>query len=155
MTWHLGFSIVSGVYFIYTLFHKVGEHEVDNCIARHSKDSNKEEECRKEVHYLRGAAIALYIVFWLFQLCASLFFLHLPALPTLFLVWLFTHGYAGGCLIAADYVSQLKEEDGPAYPPPAEIAATAPPLATTYNYRNQYSFSAPENSFGQNNASNV
>jgi hypothetical protein len=67
---------------------------------------------------------------------------------------LFTHGCAGGWLITADYVSQLKEEEPPAYPPPAEIAATAPPLATTYNYRNQYSFSAPENSF-QGNVSRV
>jgi len=129
MMWHLGFSIVSGAYFIYTLFHKVGQHEVDNCLARHSKDSNKEEECRKDVHYFRGVIIALYIICWLLQL------------------W--------GCLITAEYVSQLKEAAEPAYPPPAEFAATAPPLATTYNYRNQYTFSTPDNSFGQNNASNV
>jgi hypothetical protein len=76
MAWHLGFSLASSAFFIYTLFHKVGEHDVNDCIAHHSKDSNKVEECRKEFHYYRGAMIVLIIIFWLLELCASLFFLH-------------------------------------------------------------------------------
>jgi len=125
MSCHLGFSLGISVYFIYTLFFKVGEEDVNNCIANHSKDSNKEEECKKDFHYFRSMLIGFSIIFWLLQF------------------W--------GYLIVAQYVSQLKEEDEPAYPPPAEIAATAPPLATTWN---PYSFSTPQNSYGQQNASN-
>jgi len=61
----------------------------------------------------------------------------------------------GGCLIVADYVSELKEEDVPVYPPPAEISARAPPFVTTYNYTRRYPFSTPESSFGQYNPANV
>ena len=61
----------------------------------------------------------------------------------------------GGCLIVADYVSELKEEDVPDYPPPAEITARAPPFVTTYNYTRRYPFSTPESSFGQYNPANV
>jgi len=77
MATHVGFSLGIGAYFIYTLFHKVGEDDVNNCIAKHSNDSNKEEECRKDFHYFRNLMIGFFIVFWLLELCASLFFLQM------------------------------------------------------------------------------
>jgi hypothetical protein len=61
----------------------------------------------------------------------------------------------GCCIIVADYIAELNEEEVPDYPPPAEITARAPPLATTYNFVGHYGFSTPENSFGQRNAANV
>jgi hypothetical protein len=71
MAWHLGFSIASGAFFIFTLFRKAGENEVDKCIANNGGDSNKEEDCRRAFKLGRGIVIALYIVFWLFELCTS------------------------------------------------------------------------------------
>lgn len=83
MAWHLGFSLASSAFFIYALFHKIGKHDMNHCLSRHSNDSNKDEECRKEFHYYRGAIIVLIVIFWLLELCASLFFLHPPDLLTL------------------------------------------------------------------------
>lgn len=80
---HLGFSIGIGAYFIYTLFKKVGEEDVNNCIAYYIIDSNKEEECEKDFHFFRSMMIGFLIVFWLLQFCTSLFFLQLqPCLLT-------------------------------------------------------------------------
>jgi len=133
VSWHLGCSLVTGAYFIYTLYHKVGEQDVNNCIAENSSDDTKVQDCKAAFDFIRGITIGIYIVFWLFEL------------------W--------GCLVVADYVAQLREEDEgkdePGCPPPAEMAASAPPLATTYNYRHQYSFSAPKNSYGRQDATNV
>ncbi|KAI0300116.1 hypothetical protein B0F90DRAFT_1668430 [Multifurca ochricompacta] len=126
--WHLGFSIASGAYFIYTLFHKVGDHDVNDCING-SDSPSKQEDCRKAFKVGRNITIGLYIFIWLIEL------------------W--------GCLIVANYVEQLQEEEALDYPPPAQVAASTPPMATTYNYGTQYAFAQPENSFGRGNASNV
>ncbi|KAI0260776.1 hypothetical protein BC834DRAFT_899314 [Gloeopeniophorella convolvens] len=125
---HLGFNIATGAYFIYTLFHKVGDSDVNNCING-STDKFKEDVCKKAFEVGRGITIGLYVLFWLIEL------------------W--------GCIIVADYVSQLQEEEALDYPPPAQMAASAPPMATTYNYGAQYAFSQPENSYGRQNASQV
>jgi len=128
MAWHLGFSIASGAYFIFTLFRKAGENEVDKCIANNGGDSNKEEDCRRALKLGRGIVIALYVLFWLFEL------------------WV--------CVIISDYVSQLDEEEALDNPPPVQISATAP-MATTYNYGAQYAFSQPGNAYGQLNSTAV
>jgi len=126
--YHLGFSIGTGAYFIYTLFHKVGEEDVNNCISG-STSPSKQDDCQRQFHVARAITIGLYIFFWLIEL------------------W--------GCVIVAEYVSQLQEEEAADIPAPAQMAASAPPMATTYNYGAQYAFSQPESSFGQRNASNV
>ncbi|KAF8265279.1 hypothetical protein EI94DRAFT_1772397 [Lactarius quietus] len=126
--YHLGFSIATGAFFIYTLFHKVGDEDVNNCING-STSPTKQDECQTQFHAGRAIIIGLYIFFWLIEF------------------W--------GCLIVSEYVSQLQEEEAADIPAPARYAASAPPMATTYNYGAQYAFSQPESSFGQRNASNV
>lgn len=69
---------MTGAYFIYTLYHKVGEQDVNNCIAENDSDITKVEDCKAAFDFVRGITIGIYIVFWLFELCASLF-LSLPA----------------------------------------------------------------------------
>ncbi|KAH9027286.1 hypothetical protein EDB84DRAFT_1500477 [Lactarius hengduanensis] len=129
MVWyHLGFSIATGAYFIYTLFHKVGTDDVNNC-ASGSTSQSKQDECKKAFDAGRGVIIGLYIFFWLIEL------------------W--------GCIIVSEYVGQLQEEEAADIPPPSRMAASAPPMATTYNYGAQYAFAQSENGFGQRNASNV
>jgi len=135
IAFHLGFSIATGAFFIYTLFHKVGDSEINNCIANDVDDLNLNlnlngiEDCMRGFMIYRGVLVAAYVVFWLLQL------------------W--------GCVIVADYVAQLKEEEEGEeldYPPPAQTAASTPPMATTYN---QYSFAQPENSFGHDKSTSV
>jgi len=126
IAWHLGSSIVTGAFFIYTLFHKVGDSDINNCIAKNGDDNNREEDCKNDFKIYRNVLIAVNIVFWLLQF------------------W--------GCVIVAHYVAQLQEEEEKDYPPPAETAASTPPMATTYN---QYSFNRPDNSFGHNTSASV
>ena len=61
----------------------------------------------------------------------------------------------GACLIVSKYVAQLQEEEIADIPPPAQMAASAPPMATTYNYGAQYAFAQPGNGFGDRNANKV
>jgi len=128
VSYHLGFSIATGAFFIYTLFHKVGEEDVNNCING-STSQSKQDECQSQFHSARTAIIVLYILFWLFEF------------------W--------GCVIVSEYVGQLQLEEAGDIPAPAPMASSAPPMATTYNYGAQYAFSQPENSLGQRGASNV
>ncbi|KAH9991997.1 hypothetical protein BJV74DRAFT_835667 [Russula compacta] len=121
--WHLGFNLVSGVILIFTLFHKVGDNDVNTCVANDSDDSNRQEDCQNAFKVVRGLIIAVYIIFWLLEL------------------W--------GCVIVGKYVEQLQEEEVLDYPPPAQMGASAPPMATTYNYGSQYAFSQSDNSYGK------
>ena len=69
MVWyHLGFSIVTGAYFIYTLFHKVGNDDVNNCVSS-STTQFTQDECQKAFDVLRGVTIGFYIFLWLIELC--------------------------------------------------------------------------------------
>jgi len=128
---HLAFNVTAGAYFIYTLFHKVGDDDLDNCIASYTGDLISQYTCAKEFEIYRGVIISIYIVLCLFELST--------------------------CLVVAGYVMQLREEEALGalgYPPPAQTAATAPPMATTYNHRKEYGFTQPGSSFG-NNSMNV
>jgi len=131
---HLALNITSGAYFIYTLFHKVGDDDLDNCIESYVGDLIGQYTCGKEFEIYRGVIISIYVVLCLFELCV--------------------------CLVVAGYVMQLREEEALGYPPPAQTAATEPVLpsmsmATTYNCRKEYEFSQPDSSFGQNKSMNV
>ena len=81
---HLALNITAGAYFIYTLFHKVGNDELDNCIASYSDDLLSQYDCAKEFHIYRGVIISIYVVICLFELCASSYLplsLHHPPQP--------------------------------------------------------------------------
>jgi hypothetical protein len=78
---HLALNITSGAYFIYTLFHKVGDDDLDNCIESYVGDLIGQYTCGKEFEIYRGVIISIYVVLCLFELCAfsSLSLsLHLP-----------------------------------------------------------------------------
>jgi len=128
VSYHLGFSIATGAFFIYTLFHKVGREDVNNCISG-STSQSKQDECQSQFHAARAFIIVLYILFWLFEF------------------W--------GCVIVSQYVGQLQMEEAGDIPAPAPMATSAPPMATTYNYGAQYAFSQPGSSLGQRDASIV
>jgi len=77
MSCHLAFSIATGAFFIYTLFHKVGENDLNDCIVNNISDPTKAKDCKKTFEFARGIVVGIFIAFWLFELCASLF-LSLP-----------------------------------------------------------------------------
>lgn len=68
---HLAFNIVAGAYFIYTLFHKVGEEDLSNCLFYCSDDIIAQLDCIQEFQVYRNVIICLYIIFCLLELCAS------------------------------------------------------------------------------------
>ncbi|KAI0281862.1 hypothetical protein BGY98DRAFT_912943 [Russula aff. rugulosa BPL654] len=121
---HLALNVISGAYFIYTLFHKVSEDDLNNCIASYEGDLISQFTCAKEFEIYRHVIITIYLVIVLFELCV--------------------------CLAVASYIMQLREEEALGYPPPAQTAAVLPSMATTYNYRKEYAFTQPASSFGQN-----
>jgi hypothetical protein len=67
--WHLGFSIVTGSFFLFTLFHKLGDQDVNSCVQGNT-DPNAQHDCKKAFDVVRGVAIAINIIFWLFEFCA-------------------------------------------------------------------------------------
>jgi hypothetical protein len=141
----LALNIVAGAYFIYTLFHKIGEDDLNNCIF-FSDDQTSQDECEKEFDVYRVVIICIYTVFCLLELGASSPSLHPPILPT---VCNFTNKRTGGFPVVASYVMQLREDevlDYYDYPPPAQTAATVPSMATTYDHEKEYAFSQSKNS---------
>ncbi|KAI0045925.1 hypothetical protein FA95DRAFT_1494794 [Auriscalpium vulgare] len=122
---HLGVSIATGVYFIYTLFHQTGDKDINNCAANNPNDKLKEDACKVAFKVARGLTIGIYAVFWLVELWAA--------------------------IIVADYVGQLSEEEeadwSSAGPPAVQAGASVPPMTTTYG--SQYAFAAQDNSFGR------
>jgi hypothetical protein len=68
---HLALNITSGAYFIYTLFHKVGNYELNNCIASYEGDLISQITCAGEFEIYRHVIISIYLVIVLFELCAS------------------------------------------------------------------------------------
>jgi hypothetical protein len=84
MSWHLGFNIATGAYFIYTLFHTVGEDDVNNCIIDNIDNIFKSVQCMRAFEFVRGLIIGILIAFWLFELCAYRFILLPLGCPNLF-----------------------------------------------------------------------
>jgi len=115
---HLGFSIATGVYTIYTLFKRNSDEALANCING-STDQHIIDGCRNGLKVLKGVVVAVYVVTWLVELY--------------------------GCLIVSSYVKQLKEEEalngGADINPNAPMTHYVPPP-------NAYAFTQPVQSHG-------
>ena len=69
MVWyHFGFSVATGAYFIWTLFHSVGDNDVNNCVSSSTSPSTR-DECQRAFEVGRGLTIGIYILLWLTELC--------------------------------------------------------------------------------------
>jgi hypothetical protein len=68
---HLAFNIAAGAYFIYTLFHQIGEDDLNNCFFSYFYDNTSQDECEEEFQTYRVVIICVYIFFCLLELCAS------------------------------------------------------------------------------------
>ncbi|KAJ7103753.1 hypothetical protein C8R44DRAFT_344025 [Mycena epipterygia] len=115
---HLGFSIATGVYTLYTLFKRNSDEAIANCING-STDQHVIDGCKNGLKLLKGLLVAIYVVTWLVELY--------------------------GCIIVNNYVKQLKEEEaGAVYKPNAPMTTYGRPAPPP----NAYAFSQPIQSHG-------
>jgi len=126
---HLGFSIATGAFYLYTLFHQEGDTDVDKCIDG-STDDTKIEACEKGFKTLRGIVVGLFILVWLIELY--------------------------GCIIVSNYADQLDEEESLKYRETASAPTASFITGSRVTPTQNYPFNAPSNSYGvQANSNNV
>jgi hypothetical protein len=104
---HLGFSIFSGAFSLYAIFHGDGKAIMDTCITQYNDDGAAQgitsvdatKDCHKALAIFRGLAIAVFICFWLIEIYC--------------------------CFIVHDYSAQLDEEDFIKLPPHRDSSVEA------------------------------
>jgi hypothetical protein len=75
---HLGLSIVTGIYTIYTLFKRNTDEALANCING-SDDQTVIDGCHEGLKILKILVVVAYCVSWLIELCGfSRFFPQCP-----------------------------------------------------------------------------
>jgi len=96
---HLGLSIATGIFTIYTLFKRNTDEALANCING-SDDQSVIDGCHEGLKVLKIIVVVAYCVSWLVEL------------------W--------GCLIVSSYVKQLREEEASDVMGPANDIPNAP-----------------------------
>jgi len=121
---HLGFSIASGIFTLYSQFKQNSADAVATCLSA-STDAT-EDGCKSGIAIMKGIMVAIYVITWLIQLYAY--------------------------FIVERYADQLDDEEvakNLVVIPRSLPEASAPPQVTTYNsFGASYPFSAPQQSFG-------
>jgi hypothetical protein len=115
---HLGFSIFSGAFSLYAIFHGNGKTLLAQCILQSNDDAssrgitiNATKDCQKALAIFKGVAVGAFVVIWLLEMCT--YSLIVP--PVLFCCA--DVAFSDGCLIVHDYSAQLDEEDFIKLPP--------------------------------------
>jgi hypothetical protein len=67
---HLGFSIASGIFRLYTLFKQSPQEALANCLNETAEDSETAKTCHDGLAVMKGVMIAIYVITWLIQLYA-------------------------------------------------------------------------------------
>ncbi|KAJ7489462.1 hypothetical protein FB451DRAFT_1081087 [Mycena latifolia] len=111
---HLGFSIATGVYAMFTLFKRNSDEALADCVNG-SMDADTIDGCKNGLKLLKVLVVTAYVVTWLIELY--------------------------GCIIVSSYVKQLKEEeavrDGMAATPNAPVTVYAPPATYAFTQPGQ------------------
>jgi len=124
---HLGFSVASGIFTLYTVFKQSPQDVVDKCVNGSTEDSVI-ESCKNGVGLMKGLLIAIYIITWLIQLYAY--------------------------FVVERYVDQLDDEEMAKHTvvvPRAMVSEVGAPQVTTYNgfaSSSAYPFSSPRHAHG-------
>jgi hypothetical protein len=114
---HFVFSIVSGTFSLYALFHNEGQEAVETCLNG-ANDEITKEYCGQGNDLMKGIVVATFVVIWLLELY--------------------------GCIIVNNYMEQLEEEETMSYPPMVSKPHVGPIPITTYNsYGAGYAFTNP------------
>jgi len=121
---HLGFSVASGIFTIYTFFKASDQDTIAKCVNG-STDESTIESCKSGVGLMKGLMIAIYVVTWMIQLYAY--------------------------FVVERYVDQLDDEEDAKHTvvvPRTMMTESAAP-ATTYNgFGSSYPFATPRNAHG-------
>jgi len=66
---HLGFSIASGIFSIYTMFTRDSQEALDKCIDKADDDSDATvQSCKKALILIKAVVVAIFVLMWLVQL---------------------------------------------------------------------------------------
>lgn len=121
---HLGFSIASGIFTLYSQFKANSADAVATCLSA-STDAT-EDGCKSGIAIMKGIMVAIYVITWFIQLYAY--------------------------FIVERYADQLDDEEmskNLVVIPRTLPEVSAPPQVTTYNsFGASYPFTAPQQSFG-------
>jgi len=112
---HLIFSLITGIFSIWSLFHKTGSDAVEKCVEAGSAENVTAEACQKSYTMLRIITIVVFILIILIEIY--------------------------GLVIVSNYVEQLDDEEALLFQ--KEINATAPQTTTYNSYGASYPFSTP------------
>jgi hypothetical protein len=66
---HFVFSIISGTFTLYALFHNDWQTALESCINE-SNDELTKEFCGEGHSVVKGIIVSIFIVIWLLELCA-------------------------------------------------------------------------------------
>jgi hypothetical protein len=68
---HLGFSIASGIFSLYSIFRQNPQEAIAKCLNEATDNSEiTTETCRNGIAIMKGIMVAIYIITWLIQLYA-------------------------------------------------------------------------------------
>jgi len=123
---HLGFSVASGIFAIYALFHQNSKEAIEKCVNG-SEDEAVIATCKGGVAIVKGVMVAVYIITWFIQL----------------------YFY----FVVERYVDQLDDErmaENTVVIPRAMVAQDiGAPQVTTYNgFGSSYPFTSPRQAYG-------
>jgi hypothetical protein len=134
MAIHLGLSVASGAFAIYSTFKQNPRPAIEKC-TNGSTEAIIEEGCKRGIEIMKGVMVAIYVITWLIQLYAY--------------------------FIVERYADQLDEEEASnnvVVIPRALPETAVPAMSTTYNTtyssynappsNNAYPFSEPRQAFG-------
>lgn len=105
LTLYLALSLCSGIYALYSLFHKNSQADITKCLNG-STDSVTREVCNNGIAIMKGVAVALYVAMWL----------------------LIIYAY----IIVSNYVDQLDDEESVKETTQMIKAISQPAPVTTY-----------------------
>jgi len=112
---HLIFSLITGIFVIWSVFNKTGSDGVAKCVEAGADQSITEDQCQKGFLVLRITTIVVFILIVLIEIY--------------------------GLIIVSNYVEQLDDEEAVMFQ--KEINASAPHTTTYNSYGTSYPFSTP------------
>jgi len=127
---HLGFSIASGCFSIYTMFARNSQATLDSCMEKANDDSDTTmQSCKRGLILIKALMVVIYVLTWLVQLYAY--------------------------FVVERYVDQLDEErmfENPVMPRAMVLQAGGPQVTTSLPP--SYTFTEPRQAFGHSQGPN-
>jgi len=121
---HLGFSVASGIFALYSIFHQNTQDAIAKCLNEATNGATT-DTCRTGIEVIKGVLVAVYVITWLIQLYAY--------------------------FVVERYADQLDDEEMAKNTVviPRTLQEVGAPQITTYGaFAPSYPFSEPRQAFG-------